>query len=107
MAHFNVIARLVEMGLTITRQSNNLLATPRARLTDEARALIREHKAALLALCSPTPPTMPTGVVDWLHPCPICQGVIFNEGVRGGYFCPVCQPMKSEDIKRLVSIGYF
>ncbi|MFA6498777.1 MAG: hypothetical protein WC256_13975 [Desulfurivibrionaceae bacterium] len=31
--------------------------------------------------------------VGWLKPCPICSGLLFVEGSRGGFFCCECQTL--------------
>jgi TubC N-terminal docking domain len=45
----DVLARLSALGVRVTRDGNCICAAPRSALTDEARALIRVHKAELLA----------------------------------------------------------
>lgn len=31
--------------------------------------------------------------LEGLRSCPLCDGILFHEGSRGGYFCIVCQEM--------------
>lgn len=45
----DLIARLSALGLRLAREGDGIRVAPRAALTDEARTLIREHKAELLA----------------------------------------------------------
>ena len=33
-----------------------------------------------------------------LKPCPLCHGRDFIHGIRGGYFCIVCQPGQNGDL---------
>ena len=55
-----VLRHLETAGIHLEVSGDNLLATPRAALTDETRALIRAHKPALLALLTnPAPPPLP------------------------------------------------
>jgi hypothetical protein len=44
----DLMARLTLAGVKLTADGENLLAEPRAALTDELRALIRAHKAEIL-----------------------------------------------------------
>jgi hypothetical protein len=44
----DLLARLSALGIRLTREGDTIRATPRSVLTDEARALIREHKSELL-----------------------------------------------------------
>lgn len=46
----DVCRRLYDAGITLSSDGDRLLAAPADCLTDELRALIREHKAALLRL---------------------------------------------------------
>lgn len=42
-------------------------------------------------------------VVDGLRPCILCDGVLFNEGSRGGYFCVECQTLpEGASVSRVV-----
>lgn len=50
MAAPDILTILRGNGLTLTADGGNLLAGPKAALTDETRALIRAHKAALVEL---------------------------------------------------------
>ena len=43
-----ILDTLKAKGVRLTRDGGDLIATPRAALTDELRALIRQHKAELL-----------------------------------------------------------
>ena len=45
----DVLARLAALGVRLNRDGDSLIAEPRSALTDEARAMIRAHKAELLA----------------------------------------------------------
>lgn len=45
----DLIARLSALGLRLAREGNGIRVAPRSALTDEARDLIRAHKAELLA----------------------------------------------------------
>ncbi len=54
MGALDVLTRLSELGVRLTRSGEAILAAPRSALTDEARALIRAHKPALLAVLSET-----------------------------------------------------
>ena len=45
----DIIVRLATAGIHLTRNGDKLVAAPQASLDDELRALIREHKAELLA----------------------------------------------------------
>ncbi len=35
---------------------------------------------------------LPRLIIDWLKPCPLCNGRNFIHGHKGGFFCEVCQP---------------
>ena len=52
-----LLTRLVDAGLTVSRDGNHLIVAPRDRLNDELRATIRQRKAELLAAldCLATP----------------------------------------------------
>lgn len=57
----DVLAQLSALGVTLTRDGDSLVARPRSALTDEARAMIRAHKTALLeALARPADPPPPS-----------------------------------------------
>jgi len=45
----DILARLSAVGLRLSRECDSLIAAPRSALTDELRALLRAHKAELLA----------------------------------------------------------
>jgi len=45
----DLLARLSALGLRLAREGEAIRAAPRSALTDEARDLIRTHKAELLA----------------------------------------------------------
>ncbi len=45
----DVLAHLSALGVRLSRDRDALIAGPRSALTDEARAMIRAHKAELLA----------------------------------------------------------
>ncbi len=45
----DVLSHLSALGVRLSRDRDALIAAPRSALTDEARALIRAHKAELLA----------------------------------------------------------
>jgi hypothetical protein len=45
-----LLARLWALGVRLTREGEAIRAAPRSALTDEARDLIRAHKAELLAV---------------------------------------------------------
>jgi hypothetical protein len=49
MGALDLIARLSALGLRLTREGDGIRVAPRSALTDEARDLIRSHKAELLA----------------------------------------------------------
>jgi hypothetical protein len=44
----DVLARLAAVGVRLRREADRIIATPKDAITDEARALIRAHKAELL-----------------------------------------------------------
>jgi len=56
-----LLTRLRDAGLSVSRNGDHLVVTPRERLTDELRARIRMQKAELLAsiLAVPTPDAAP------------------------------------------------
>jgi hypothetical protein len=45
----DLLAQLSALGVKLSREGDALIAEPRSALTDEARAMIRAHKAELLA----------------------------------------------------------
>lgn len=45
----DLLARLSALGVRLSREGDGIRVAPRSALTDEARTLIREHKAELLA----------------------------------------------------------
>jgi hypothetical protein len=49
-----LLTQLVDAGLTVSRDGDQLIVTPRDRLTDELRATIRQRKTELLAAINPT-----------------------------------------------------
>ena len=54
----DILMQLRQMGLTLTAYDDAIRVEPKSAITDEARAIIREHKAELLALlceCSSAP----------------------------------------------------
>jgi hypothetical protein len=54
-----VLSHLAAAGIRLEAREGALLATPKAALTDEVRALIRAHKPALVALLArPAPPPL-------------------------------------------------
>jgi hypothetical protein len=50
-----LLTRLRDAGLTVSRNGDSLVVTPRDRLTDELRETIRQQKAELLASVVPAP----------------------------------------------------
>ena len=52
-----ILEALKVKGVRLTRDGGDLIATPRAALTDELRALIREHKPELLQALTAEPST--------------------------------------------------
>ena len=57
MAAPDLLHALQDRGLKLWAEGDRLLVAPKERITDEARALIREHKPELLvALTSEAPP---------------------------------------------------
>jgi len=69
---------------------------PRNVATVATVSVARDEKTEKLATVGIIP------IVDWLIPCPICHGHLFNHSNRGGFFCVVCQPMPAEHRARLV-----
>lgn len=55
----DVLAHLSALGLRLTREGEAIRAAPRSALTDEARALLRAHKAEILAVLPDQPPNVP------------------------------------------------
>jgi len=62
----DLLALLSALGVRLTREGDAIRATPRVALTDEARTLIRAHKAELLA-------ALPTAGGDDLMPDPTAE----------------------------------
>lgn len=68
----DLLARLSALGVRLSREGDGIRVAPRSALTDEARTLIREHKAELLAaLAEPeiftfTPPGDPANDTEAL-----------------------------------------
>jgi hypothetical protein len=61
----DVLARLSALGVRLSREGDSLLARPQSALTDEARAMIRANKAALLeALAKPKAVRLKAGTGD-------------------------------------------
>ena len=52
-----ILDTLKAHGVRLTRDGEDLIATPKAALTDELRALIREHKPELLEIIGKAEPT--------------------------------------------------
>jgi hypothetical protein len=52
-----ILDTLKAHGVRLTRDGEDLIATPKAALTDELRALIREHKPELLEAVGKVEPT--------------------------------------------------
>ena len=59
-----LLKRLRAAGLTVRIEGGHLLVRPRSRLTDELRALLREHKPRLLKLKA----LQPASVLPWPQP---------------------------------------
>jgi TubC N-terminal docking domain len=53
MAGAPLLDRLRQHGLSVCRDGDRLQIGPRERLTDDLRAMIREHKAMLIAELTP------------------------------------------------------
>lgn len=51
----DVLSRLSALGVRLTREGEAIRAAPKSALTDEARALIREHKSEILAALAAAP----------------------------------------------------
>lgn len=51
----DILGRLQNLGLYLSAEGETLRAEPKAAITDEARALIRQHKLQLLALLKASP----------------------------------------------------
>ena len=49
----DLLAQLSALGVRLRREGQSLVAKPRSALTDTARAMIRKHKAELLAVLDP------------------------------------------------------
>ncbi len=61
----DVLARLSVLGVRLTREGEAIRAAPRSALTDEARALIRAHKAEILvALREPADDPLPDAAME-------------------------------------------
>jgi hypothetical protein len=60
----DVLARLSVLGVRLTREGDAIRAMPRSALTDEARALIREHKAELLETLSSDDDALPDAAAE-------------------------------------------
>ena len=80
-----VLTAIRAMGITLSVDGGNLLAKPKAAITEEARSLIREHKAELLEALS-----KPALLVE------ACQGV---EGIDAATFRALLSPVDVEDIE--------
>jgi len=63
-----ILARLREAGLTVTRTGDQLVVAPRDRLTDELRAAIREAKPQLLSALEPSDQGGPEPITAPLSP---------------------------------------
>jgi len=55
----DLLQALLSQGLTVWAEGNCVLVAPKARLTEETRTLIREHKAELLRVLEVQPPPNP------------------------------------------------
>jgi hypothetical protein len=61
----DILAELRAAGIALSVDGGNLVATPKAALTDELRSLIRDHKAELVAeLAAPGELLKPRGPVN-------------------------------------------
>jgi hypothetical protein len=60
----DVLAYLSAIGVQLSREGDSLIAEPRSALTDEARALIRAHKAELLASLAGTEGALPDAAAE-------------------------------------------
>lgn len=68
-----LLAALTEAGCRVTVDGDSLRV--RGPLTDDLRAAIREHKAALLKLLRPATPSPPAGcAVRFVGPSPVIRG---------------------------------
>ena len=67
-------------------------------VSTEMLAEIKKHKQQIIAHLNQHKAPFETGqehapIIDGLHPCALCGGILFNEGDNGGYFCVECQPL--------------
>jgi hypothetical protein len=60
----DLLARLAALGVRLSREGERIRVAPRSALTDEARDLIREHKAELLAALADTDRTLPGAAAE-------------------------------------------
>lgn len=51
----DILGKLQILGLRLSAEGDTLRAEPKAAITDEARALIRQHKPEILALLKVSP----------------------------------------------------
>lgn len=69
---------------------------PRALLTDDLVATLRQHKAELVALLSRPQDSTPD------RPCPACGGLRYWLRPSGGWVCSQCHPAPVEDVPEVI-----
>ncbi len=73
------------VGIAVN-QAGKILASGLKKQVDQFVPIFADNKAALLIFLQQAP------VEPVLKPCPICNGLNFIHGHKGGYYCVVCQP---------------
>lgn len=108
-----LLESLEAAGIRLTAHGDKLrYSCPPGALTDDLRALIKEHKPALLRLLNPEPPPAPEPSPVSLPPslmanglCYTCFGGRWWLSVHGALVCATCHPPDGPrwPMKRLVS----
>ncbi len=81
-----ILERAERAGVSIIiSQSGGIKASGKQKRVNQLIPIIRSNKTELLKFLQP-PPVEPN-----LKPCPICDGIDFVHGDKGGYYCKVCQ----------------
>ena len=82
-----ILKKAERAGVSITlSQPDSIKASGKQKRVNQLLPVIRNNKAELIRFLQ-QPPVEPD-----LKPCPICKGIDFVHGDKGGYYCTVCQP---------------
>lgn len=97
MTVLKIIQVIEDVGGKISLKDGGLrLVATKGAVTPEMLATVKSHKTEIINFIARQVDVVqekqePAPIVDGLHSCLLCGGHLFNEGIRGGYFCVECQ----------------